>query len=50
MDRECNAVGFDNLFRTQNRNVKYVQSLYKVRLKPTITTDLTMHCIPQQWR
>ncbi|KAL6748397.1 PhoD-like phosphatase-domain-containing protein [Haematococcus lacustris] len=25
----CNAVGFDNLFRTQNRNVKYVQSLYK---------------------
>ncbi|GFH14447.1 uncharacterized protein HaLaN_10506 [Haematococcus lacustris] len=25
----CNAVGFDNLFRTQNSNVKYVQSLYK---------------------
>ncbi|GFH21878.1 PhoD_N domain-containing protein, partial [Haematococcus lacustris] len=41
----CNAVGFDNLFRTQNRNVKYVQSLYKVHLKPTITTYLTIHCI-----
>ncbi|GFH06185.1 PhoD_N domain-containing protein [Haematococcus lacustris] len=25
----CSAVGFDNVFRTQNRNVKYVQSLYK---------------------
>ncbi|KAJ9513287.1 hypothetical protein QJQ45_001323 [Haematococcus lacustris] len=41
----CNAVGFDNLFRTQKRNVKYVQSLYKVRLKPTIITNLTIHSI-----